>query len=151
MTLTALARKHEQLVNDTLEWNASLPFVVSGPFLLSETSPSLICAEYKKQDLFELVTADGGLSSLLKWYFPPDQFHPDGDFPSSKDGWPKLKLALTEACIVLGYSLVANGNSNKHQPNTKYLYCARHRPSREISGHPHAPGDYRTDHIRSNR
>jgi hypothetical protein len=150
MSLNALTRKHEELVNDTLEWNALLPFVVSGPYLLSESSPSLFSAEYKKQDLFELVTSDGCLSSLLKWYFPPDQFHPDGDFQSSKDGWPKLKLALSEACTILGYSLVANGLSNKN-PHIKYLFCARHRQTRVISGIQHAPGDYRTDHVRSNR
>jgi hypothetical protein len=150
MSLQSLAKKHEQLVNDTLEWDASLPFVVSGPYLLSDPSPSLFGADYKKEDLFELVSNEGCLTSLLKWYFPPAQYAPDGDFQTSKNGWPKLKSALTEACPLLGYSLVANGSSTKNQ-NLKTLFCTRHRPTRVSIGNLHAPGDYRTDHLRSNR
>jgi hypothetical protein len=147
MSITVLATKHEELVKANLEWNASLPFVVSDPFLATDTFPSFYSTEFKQQDLFELVSSD--VNSILKWYFPPEQFPPDGDFKSSKEGWPKLKRALIEACPLLGYSLVANGSNGKG--NTKFLYCSRHRPVRVTDADFHAPGDYRTDHIRSNR
>ena len=109
MSLSVLVRNHNELVNAKVDWNALLPFVVSDPFLVSDKSPSLLKTEFKEQDLFRLVSSDGNLPSLFKWYFRPDQFPPDGDFKSSKDGWPKLNKALIEMCPVLVYSLVSNG------------------------------------------
>ncbi len=77
MSLHLLSKKHEQLVNETLHWNATLPFVVSEPFLLSQKSPYLLGNEFKQQDLFQLVSSDvGGISSLLKWYVALNNFHP---------------------------------------------------------------------------
>jgi hypothetical protein len=150
MSLTVLVRNHNELVNAKVDWNASLPFVVSDPFLVSDKSPSLLKTEFKEQDLFRLVSSDGNLPSLFKWYFRPDQFPPDGDFKSSKDGWPKLNKALIEMCPVLGYSLVSNGKCGNN-PNMKGLFCSRHRQIRSSDADFHAPSDYRTDFIRSNR
>ena len=135
MSLHLLSKKHEQLVNETLHWNATLPFVVSEPFLLSQKSPYLLGNEFKQQDLFQLVSSDvGGISSLLKWY-----------------SWPKLKKALLETCPSNGYSLVANGSHGSKPSETKVLLCSRHRPTRLTLAHSHAPGAYRQDHVRSNR
>ena len=140
-------------MNKTQHWNATLLFVVSEPFLLYQKSPYLLGGnEFKQQDLFELVSSDvGGISSLLKWYFCPAQYPPDGDFKSSKDSWPKLKKALLEACPSNGYSLVANGSHGSKPSETKVLLCSRHRPTRLTEAHAHAPGAYRQDHVRSNR
>jgi hypothetical protein len=44
MSIYDLVDKHEQLVKNSLEWNSSLPFVVSSSFLLSQDSPSLFGA-----------------------------------------------------------------------------------------------------------
>jgi hypothetical protein len=59
--------KHKQLVNNTHEWNASLPFIVSLPLLLSNEFPF----DFKEEDLFELVLSAGPLASLKKYYFCP--------------------------------------------------------------------------------
>jgi hypothetical protein len=152
MSLHLLSKKHEQLVNKTSHWNATLPFVVSEPFLVSLKSPYLPGNEFKEQDLFQLVAPDvGGIPSLLKWYFCPKQYPPDGDFKSSKDSWPKLKNALLEACPSNGYSLVANGSHGSKRSDTKLLSCSRHRPSRLTLAHCHLPAAYRQDHVRSNK
>jgi hypothetical protein len=96
MSLPLLLEKHEQLVNDTLEWNAKLPFLVSVPFLLSQNSPLLFRCAFGIEDLFELIS-QGSLSSIQKWYFCPKIYIPDGDFNSSTEGWPKLKRDLVES------------------------------------------------------
>jgi hypothetical protein len=67
MSIYDLVDKHEQLVKNSLEWNTSLPFVVSSSFLLSQDSPSLFGAKFKEEDLFELVSPTGLLVSDKKW------------------------------------------------------------------------------------
>jgi hypothetical protein len=151
MSIPLLIKKNEKLVNDTLHWNASLPFLVSSPFPISKENPSLFGIEYKEEDLFDLVAADGPFGacrSLLKWYFCPKKYPPDVDFQSSKDGWPKLKVALAGTTSQLGYTLVENGTNGKSK-RSKGLFCARFR--RCETHNTYAPSDYRTDYVRSNR
>ena len=151
MSLSTLTKKNQQLVNDTLYWKALLPFLVSTPIPISNKNPSLFGLQYKEEDLFELVTSDGpfgSFGSLLKWYFCPKTFPSHEDFKSSRDGWKKLKLALAEKSSKLGYTLVENGTNGKSS-QTKGLFCARFRTCEVVNVH--APSDYRTDYVRSNR
>jgi hypothetical protein len=97
MSLSDLVDKHEQLVKDSLQRNALLPFIVSVPFLLSKKFPSLSGAEFKEEDLFQLISSDATFASLQKLYFCPQKYLPDGEFKLSKDSWPKLKGTLSMA------------------------------------------------------
>jgi hypothetical protein len=150
MSIDLLTKKHEELVRHTQHWNASLQFEVSTPVPKIDLHPLLAGLEFKQQDLFDLLSPEvgGHASALLRWYFSPKEFPPDGDFKSSKVSWPKLKLALLQACPSNGYRLVANGSNASH---IRILYCSRHRPSRLSFAKAHTPSDYRTDHLRSNR
>jgi hypothetical protein len=65
MSIYDLVDKHEQLVKNSLEWNSSLPFVVSSSFLLSQDFPSLFGAKFKEDDLFELVSPTGLLGTSV--------------------------------------------------------------------------------------
>jgi hypothetical protein len=82
-------------------------------FFPHKTPPSLFGAKFQEEDLFELVSPTGLLVSAKKWYFCPNQFPPDGNFKTSKEGWPKLKAAIVQLAPCLGYTLCTNGSSNK--------------------------------------
>jgi hypothetical protein len=148
MLFSDLVAKHEKLVIESLEWNSSLPFVVSEPYLLLDESPSLFCAKFKQEDLFKLVSLKGPLFSLQKWYFCPQKFTPDGDFKTSKEGWPKLQAAIYQLAHQHGYSFCTNGFSNKVH-NALALLCTRHRMVRRSAAL--EPSDYRTTFIRSDK